>query len=390
MVNATDLDSLWVLLCGCMVFYMQAGFAMLEVGTVRSKNSHNILLKNIVDVCAGTICWWILGYSFAYGDSSNNFIGYTNPFKGTDELDWFFQWAFATTATTIVSGSIAERTHFLAYLIYSSVMTSFIYPVVVHWTWGQGWLFDKGYVDFAGSGIVHMVGGCAGLAGTVILGPRVGRFTNNELVESFKPHNIPLAVLGTIILWFGWYGFNAGSTLGFTDGNVQTASLIAMNTSIAAATGGLAVLFGSKIVNSRHIYDVMAMCNGILAGLVSITASCHNVENYAAFIIGAIGGLVYLLTSNILMKLRIDDPLDAFAIHGAAGAWGVLAVSIFDKSGVLFKWQLAGVLSIMAWSSSLAGITFLTLKKMNILRITTEEEETGLDISHHGGKAVNI
>jgi Amt family ammonium transporter len=368
---------------------MQAGFAMLEVGTVRSKNSHNILLKNIVDVCAGTIFWWILGYSFAYGDTSNDFIGFKNPFKKVNELDWFFQWAFATTATTIVSGSIAERTRFLAYLIYSSIMTAFIYPVIVHWTWGGGWLYKKGYVDFAGSGIVHMVGGCAGLAGTIILGPRTGRFQITEEKGNFKPYNIPLVVLGTIILWFGWYGFNAGSTLGFTGNNVETASLIVMNTSIAAAAGGLTVLFATRIF-TRHIYDVMSMCNGILAGLVSVTASCNNIDNYAAFIIGIIGAFVYMIASNTLMRFKIDDPLDAFAIHGAAGAWGVLAVSIFDRDGVLFKWQLAGILSIILWSSSLAGIVFFGLKKANMLRIDLEEEEIGLDESHHGGKAVNL
>ena len=385
-----DIDSLWVMICGCLVFYMQAGFAMLEVGTVRSKNSHNILLKNIVDVCAGTICWWLLGYSFAYGDTSNNFIGFTNPFKDTNELDWFFQWAFATTSTTIVSGAIAERTQFVAYLIYSSIMTTFIYPVIVHWTWGGGWLFDKGYIDFAGSGIVHLVGGCAGLAGSAILGPRIGRFDKNEKQELFKPHNIPLAVLGTIILWFGWYGFNAGSTLSFSGENKDVASLVVMNTSIAAATGGLTVLFGSRVISSRHIYDVMSMCNGILAGLVSITASCNNVENYAAFLIGLIGAFIYMVASNILVRLRIDDPLDAFAIHGAAGAWGVLAVSIFDKDGVPFKWQLAGVLSIISWSTGLAGLTFYGLHKANILRISSTEEDSGLDISHHGGRAVNV
>ena len=400
------IDSLWIMVAGILVFFMQAGFAMLEVGTVRSKNAQNILLKNLLDVCLGTMLWWWFGYGFAYGESSNEFIGADqfagNNFSLNSYRDWFFQWAFAATAATIVSGALAERTQFLAYSVFSCIITTWIYPVVVYWTWGGGWLADGGYLDFAGSGIVHLVGGMAALCGAAIVGPRKGRFDENREQE-FKPHNMPLVVLGTFVLWFGWYGFNSGSTLGFTGDNIVSAALVAMNTSIAAATGGLVVLFFRAMLSRfgpKHLvfYDVVSMANGILAGLVSITAGCANVEPYAAFVIGLIGGLVYIGFSLLVEYFKVDDPLDAFAVHGGAGSWGVLALGLFHTElgafygagGELFSWQLAGVLAIAVWSTVWSIIVFGLLKYFGKLRISAEEEEAGMDNFEHGGAAYHI
>lgn len=414
MSNSTDVDvslsfdSMWILVSGFLVFFMQAGFAMLEVGTVRSKNAQNILFKNMLDVAIGTILWWLVGYGFAYGDSKGEFIG-GSAFAGhkydaidNSYRDWFFQWAFASTAATILSGALAERTKFLAYALFSSILTGFIYPMVVHWTWGGGWLGKGGYLDFAGSGIVHMVGGISALVGAYVVGPRLGRFNvNNE--DEFKPHNMPLVVLGTFVLWFGWYGFNAGSTLGFTGSNVVSAAVVSMNTSLAAASGGLTVMLFrallSKFRPNRHMfYDVVSLANGILAGLVSVTAPCGSITPECAFVIGIIGGFVYVGFSIMVLKLKIDDPLDAFAVHGGAGLWGVISVGFFDTTGGVFYggggtllgWQLIGAVVITAWSAFWSFAVFLSLKKLNQLRIPEKEEICGMDAFEHGGDAYHI
>merc|ERR1712232_1422414 len=315
-------------------------------GCCRSKNVQNILLKNLTDVAIGTMGWWAFGWMLAYGNPDedgdgkmdNDFAGSIEAFgggfmedkdgvvtpKGGKQLNWFFQWAFCSAATTIVSGGVAERVKFPGYCIYSFLMTSFIYPIVVAWTWGYGWLEhmnDVGYMDFAGSGIVHMSGGVGALVGAAVAGPRIGRFENPS---EFVPHSLPLVVLGTFILWFGWYGFNCGSTLGLSDaGTGELAAHVAMNTTIAAATGGL-VVFLLRVVILKGAYDIAGFCNGILAGLVSITAGCGNVDCGSAFVIAIIGGCIYQAASVTLKKLGIDDPIDAFAVHGAAGAWGVM------------------------------------------------------------------
>jgi len=309
---------------------------------------------------------------------------------------------FASTAATIVSGSLAERTQVMAYSLFSCFITGWIYPIVVHWTWGGGWLGQEGYLDFAGSGIVHMVGGVCGLCGAAIIGPRLDRFTTTNPNE-FRPHNIPLAMLGVFLLWFGWYGFNAGSTLSFTDGNDSLAALVAMNTSISAAAGGLTVL-GLKHILSRYQtdnivhYDVLSMGNGILAGLVAITAGCANVEPYGAFIIGLVGGLVYNLFSYVVKEFGVDDPLDAFAVHGATGMWGVVALGFFETtdgifyggSGKLLAWQVCGVVVITAWSAFWSSLLFLGLNAVDKLRISEEDERCGIDNCKHGGSAYNI
>eukprot|EP00438_Fugacium_kawagutii_P014616 Skav210587 [mRNA] locus=scaffold3272:188870:205213:+ [translate_table: standard] len=322
-------------------------------------------------------------------------------------LSWFFQWAFCTAAATIVSGAVAERVKSPTYACFAFLMSTLIYPVVVAWTWGGGWLsslFDVGVMDFAGSGIVHMTGGVAGLAGTVILGPRKGRFTNPD---EFVPHNLPLAVLGTFALWFGWYGFNPGSTLTMkskTDGAL--AAQVAMNTTISAATGGIVVFILRYLLVKK--YDVGGLCNGILAGLVSITAGCGNMESGSAFATGLIGAIVYQGASMLMVKLKIDDPVDACPVHGACGMWGVFAAGVFDWgyhdyyhgwsawdcmmtdgectsniNGSALGANLIMILMIILWSGGLSAIGFFVLMKTGKLRIDEYTEEEGMDSRHH-------
>jgi len=428
------LDHIWLILCGALVMLMQAGFAMLESGACRAKNAQNLMLKNLTDVCGGTLCWWSFGWMIAYGagDDPSMFAGNEQYFgdsffadvtsDGThvptnQPLGWFFQWAFCGAAATIVSGGVAERILFPGYAIYTVCMTTFIYPVVVYWTWsGSGWLYggedaitDIGYYDFAGSGIVHMTGGVGALVGAIILGPRTGRFTAENADEEFAPHNVPFCVLGTFILWFGWYGFNCGSTLGLSStATGQLAAHVAMNTTIAAATGGITVLLLKLAVLKK--YDVSGMCNGILAGLVSITAPCGNVINWSAFVIAIIGGFVYFGASSLLKLLKIDDPLDAFAVHGACGAWGALAAVLFDMgkgfdffngwSGFscsvdadgncysggwtsAFGAQVVGIIVIALWVAGTSTAVFLPLRLLGILRASDEVQQKGMDEHKH-------
>eukprot|EP00435_Cladocopium_sp_Y103_P032994 s2492_g8.t1 len=329
-------------------------------------------------------------------------------------LSWFFQWAFCTAGATIVSGAVAERVKAPSYAAFALVMTAFIYPMVVAWTWGGGWMYtlwDVGYMDFAGSGIVHLTGGAAGLAGTVVLGPRKGRF---EHPEEFEAHNIPLVVFGTFALWFGWYGFNPGSTLtmkGSNDGAL--AAQVAMNTTLSAAMGGVMVFLFRVFLTKK--YDVGGLCNGILAGLVSITAGCGNMECGSAVVTGLIGGLVYQSASMLLQKLKIDDPVDASPVHGFCGVWGVMAAALFDwgtgashfhgwsswscmaKSdgscrtyigGTAIAVNAAMCFVIIAWSASLATITFAVLKKWGALRIDEAVNLVIRDRSHWHGREV--
>lgn len=430
------LDSCWLLLCGALVMFMHAGFAMLETGTCRAKNASNVLMKNLTNVAVGTLAWYFLGWGFAYGGPDedgdgmldNGFIGTSqfaaNGFMTTDGngnispyesvgqstmLGWFFQWAFCTAAATIVSGGVAERVKSPTYACYSFVMAAFIYPVVVAWTWGYGWIagfLDVGFMDFAGSGVVHLTGGASAIAGAIVLGPRKGRFENPE---EFAPHNMPLVVLGTLSLWFGWYGFNCGSTLGMSDAATGAmAAHVAMNTTLSAATGGITAFIAFYIITK--CYDVGAMCNGILAGLVSITAGCGNMDCGSAIFTGCIGALVFTGSSMLQKKLKIDDPVDASSVHGAAGIWGVLACGLFDWGkgldhvhgwsgfscmtdddgncqtgiwGSFFATQIVMCIAICLWSGGLSGITFFALMKTGQLRVDEETEMQGMDAAHH-------
>jgi len=432
---AGALDSAWLLLCGSLVMFMHAGFSMLETGCCRAKNASNVLMKNLVNVCVGTIAWYLFGWGLAYGGPydadgmlENKFIGekefaatgFTSvddkgnlvPFEKVGQskmLAWFFQWAFCTTCATIVSGGVAERVKSHTYAAYAFIMAAFIYPVVVAWTWGYGWtasVFDVGFMDFAGSGVVHLTGGVSALAGTIVLGPRKGRWENPE---EFEAHSLPLVVLGTLALWFGWYGFNCGSTLQMhTAATGALGAQVAMNTTLSAATGGITVFVARYFIT--HMYDVGGLCNGILAGLVSITAGCGNVESGTAILIGLIGGLLYQGSSMLQQRLKIDDPVDASSVHGACGLWGVLACGLFDwgrgfdhyhgwsgfncmtdddgncRTGIGGKAiaaQIVFCLAVITWAGTISGITFFALKKFGHLRIDEETEEMGLDQTHH-------
>ncbi len=404
-----SIDTVWLIICGILVFFMQAGFAMLTAGFVRAKNTANILMKNMIDASIGGISFFAVGWAFAYGDRSNALIGYGNFFlSGFDAYaDWFFQFAFAAAAATIVAGVLAERLKFSGYLIYAVVLTGFIYPVVVHWTWDDnGWLVNlgmaSGYVDFAGSGIVHMVGGVAGLMGAILLGPRLGKFTGGR-VNAIPGHSIALATVGMFILWFGWYGFNAGSTLELTGGGAALAAKVAVNTTIAAGSGVVAAAILSRLITGR--YDPGLTINGALGGLVGITAPCAVVDPWAAMVIGAIGAGVMYAAVVGLEKVKVDDPVGAFPVHGAAGVWGVLAVGLFaSESGMAqagydspqnyglllgggveqLGAQLVGLVAIIAWVVVTAGILFAAIKYTIGLRVSEAEEERGLDLSEHG------
>ena len=421
-LDANVADTFWLLFNSMMVFFMQCGFAMLEVGSVHNKNTKNILTKNLLDACFGSLIWWSVGHSLAY-DGDNKFIGIPNKGSSsyltnnyTTEEDnsgyiwalWFFQYVFAATAATIVSGSVAERAALSAYMIYTVFIIMIIYPVVVHWVWSSsGWLsafnpdgaFKGGVIDFAGSGVVHMTGGIAGLCGSYIVGPRINRFDTNMIPVNFPGQSPVFQILGVFILWFGWYGFNSGSTLGISGFNyARDAARITVTTTLSATTGGLTTFFVDKFLGSK-VWNPIYLSNGILAGLVSITAGCSVVQPWAALIIGATGGLIYFGSSTIVLyKLKIDDPLDAFSVHGSCGIWGVIAASLFcdpkysyAKGGGLFYGDtnlivtsLVFILCNIAWTGGLSILLFKTLKQLRILRISNEHELQGLDISKHG------
>ncbi|GMH51865.1 hypothetical protein TrRE_jg5056 [Triparma retinervis] len=411
-----------------MVFFMQAGFAMLCAGSVRAKNAKNIMLKNLLDACGAAIGFWALGWGFAYGGqdpSKVTFIGDQDFFLSSginDHKSWFFQFAFAATAATIVAGTVAERCTMIAYLCYSSFLTAFIYPVVAHAVWSQsGFLssfaedkiFDVGVVDFAGSGVVHLTGGCSALVAAIVLGPRIGRFYDDkgdklQVPTDMPGHSASLQILGTFILWVGWYGFNPGSTLGIMySGAAEVAALAAVTTTIAAASGcisALAIRYFAGPVGSRT-YDLTAAQNGALGGLVAITAGCSVVQPWAAVPIGAVAGAVYLGASNLLLKLCIDDTVDAVPVHMANGIWGCIATGLFCDpklhavaygagveglfygGGKLLAAEVCLVLFVIGWVSCLMGPFFMLLNKIGWFRVTIEEEEVGLDISKHGGSA---
>jgi Amt family ammonium transporter len=430
------IDEMWHLVAGTFVFFMQAGFAMLEAGSVRRKNTINILFKNIADGCISGIFYYLLGFGFAYGDTAGGFIG-TNKFAlansaydigdGTDQLDYhtfFFQWTFAAATVTIASGCMAERCKLEAYFIYSIILVTFIYPVVCHWCWGEGWLSpfasetkdyllygaddgSNGYIDFAGSGIVHMVGGFMGLCGAIVLGPRKDRFHADGAVNEFKPHSIPLTVLGGFILWFGWYGFNPGSTLCMVGGCAKLAARVATATTLSAAASGCTMIMVCAYWGK---YDILLIVNSVLAGLVGITGPCAVVDMWAALLIGIVSCFIFMGSATLLLRLQIDDPIDAFAVHGACGLWGALSIGIFgtDKNaafagyagssngghpfgdGEQFGVQFIGALAIIAWTVVTGSITFLGIKYTIGLRVRASVEEDGLDVYEHGAEAYSI
>jgi len=413
-----DANSFYLVVCGVFVFFMQAGFALLEAGSVRAKNTKNILMKNLLDACIGALIWWMWGYGIAYdnvgGDGVNGFIGHgTSPLNsfftwgynsgdGGAYAGWWFQFVFCAAAATIVSGAMAERTTLIGYLVYTVGISGFIYPVVVYWSWsGVGWAnkFNGGILDFAGSGIVHMTGGVAALCGAAIVGPRKGRFDESKKPMPMPAHNTTFQVLGTFILWFGWYGFNPGSTLGLAGSGLDMARCVC-TTTLAAAAGGITVVVVDKVAISKT-WDVAMLCNGILAGLVSITAGTGNVYPWAAMVMGFLGGFVYLASSKIVLYVcKVDDPLDAFSVHGACGFWGVIAAALFASpdlgsgvtglfygNGDLLGAGIIFLLADIAWTGGLSAMMFMGLKMANVLRVSPDVEDAGLDVSKHGGSA---
>ncbi len=398
----TNLDNVFVLLSAVLVIFMQAGFALVEAGLTRAKSVANIMMKNMMDFCAGAIAFFAVGYAFAFG-AGNDFIGWNGWFLGdgafqygtlTVPVTFVFQVAFAATAATIVSGAMAERTKFKSYFVYSIGISAVIYPIVVHWNWGGGWLAQLGtpFHDFAGSTMVHMTGGVAALVGAKILGPRIGKYGPDGRPRAIPGHNIPYAVLGTFILLVGWYGFNPGSELA-ADGAIGG---IAVTTTLAGATGAITAMLAVWFKAGKP--DVAMAANGMLAGLVGITAGCAAVSNVGAVIIGGLSGVLVFFSVLFFDRIGIDDPVGAISVHGVCGAFGTLSVGLFAtadtdfwKQGLFYGGgasqlvsQLIGVVAVAAFVAVTATALFLAIKAVMGLRVPEEEELAGLDIAEHG------
>ncbi len=397
------LDLIWVLLAAGLVFFMQAGFTMLESGMVRAKNSYNVAVKNVSDFLAAVLSFWMAGFALMFGLSHSGLFG-SGGFFGSllstpaDYAFFLFQAMFVGTAATIVAGAVAERMKFNAYLIISVAISVLIYPVSGHWIWGSallgdtsGWLESRGFMDFAGSTVVHSVGGWVALAGVIALGARKGRFNEQGDVQEIPGHNLLLSTLGVFILWFGWFGFNGGSTLK-ADGAV---ALIIVNTVLAGCSGGLVALLLSSLLNSGKVAVEKAL-NGILAGLVGITAGCAFVGPGSALWIGAVAALiVYTAEYLLLYKLRLDDPVGAIAVHGFGGVWGTLALALFAPEANLNLprgeqiWvQLQGILAVFVWAFGMGLVVFYVLRQFHDLRVSNEEEDLGLNVVEHGARTV--
>lgn len=399
------IDNMWLLLAAFLVMFMQPGFAMVEAGFTRSKNTANILMKNLMDFAIGSLLFWMIGFTLMYGDSIGGFIGMPDLFfmsdgygeNYADYTDLFFQTVFAATAATIVSGALAERTEFKAYLIFSMVITVLIYPVSGHWTWGGGWLSQLGFHDFAGSSIVHSVGAWVGLAGAAIIGPRLGKYRADGKANAIPGHNLTLGALGVFILWFGWFGFNPGSQLAAagTD-NAVALGHIAVTTNLSAAAGAVTAMLTAWVRYKRP--SLSLSLNGALAGLVAITAGCDAVSPAGAVMIGITAGFVLPFAVEFFDKiLKVDDPVGAISVHGVSGAFGTLAVGLFSTSEGLFYGhgakllgvQAIGVLAFFAWAVGCGLILFYILKKAKVLRVSKRIEEEGLDVYEHGENAYN-
>jgi Amt family ammonium transporter len=412
------LDTIWVMVAAFLVFWMQAGFAYVEGGLTRAKNTNNIMMKNLMDFSIGSVAFWAVGFAFMFGDG-NAFIGLSGWFlSGADNspatgdayqgvysaLNWtgvplfakfMFQLVFAATAATIVSGAMAERTKFSTYLIYSFVVTAFIYPVVGHWVWGGGWLAKLGMWDFAGSTVVHSTGGWLALIGTIMLGPRIGKYSREGKPQAIPGHSLPMAALGVFILWLGWFGFNPGSTMA-ADASIGQ---IALTTNLAAAMGAIGAVITSWLSLKKP--DVSMALNGVLAGLVAITAPCAFVSPLSAAIIGLLAGVVVVFSVILLDRAKVDDPVGAVSVHGVCGALGTIALGLFAQEGYappnttgngllfgggfqLLLAQTVGVVSVFAWCVVTGLILFGLLKVTVGIRVSPEEEIAGLDVGEHG------
>lgn len=400
-----------VMLSGFLIFFMQVGFVALEMGSGRAKNVRNILLKNLVDVMLAAMCWWAVGYAFAYGSSAGGVIGASHFFfeaGAVSSRPWFFSWTFCVAACTIVSGCLAERTQLAVYPAFTVAIASLVHPVLVHWLWArESWLAHISAcrpLDFAGGTVVHMIGGLFGIVGAVFVGPRLGRFEEGA-VKDMPGHDMGWVTIGTLSLWFGWYGFNTGSTYLYGTPSPAAAQRAAMNTTLGASSSGLvALLLGSWLGGT---YDLRLCCNGVLSGLVTVTAMCGFVDPYAAVVCGMIAGACYIGFSHLMLKLGVDDPLDSGAVHFGNGLLGTMMLAFFAKpehvsllvgtpcGGVFYTsmgWlqmgmQTLAVVLVTLFAGVVAVIVFGGLKRFSLLRVEVSTELAGLDNMEHGGPA---
>jgi Amt family ammonium transporter len=400
------MDNLWVFVCAVLVLFMQGGFILLEVGSTRMRNAGHIAGKTIFTIGIASLVFWAVGWAFAYGEG-NTFIGLTDFFYGdysTNEeglvgsVDFFFQMMFAAIAATIATGGFAERAKLSAYLLFIALFSAVVYPVVAHWIWGGGWLSHLGKQDFAGSSVVHLTGAMAALAATLLLKPRLGKFNKDGSANDLAGHNQVFTALGVLILWVGWFGFNAGSTLGVADAFF---GYVALNTQLAAGAGVVAAMFIAWAMTGKS--DVPTMLNGALAGLVAITASCAFVTPWAAVVIGLVAGVLVFFSMKLCEKAKIDDPIFAISVHGIAGIWGTLSTGFFatpelaelngkGSAGLFYGGgftqlgiQLIGIVAVAAFAFVISYILLLITKALlGVLRVSEEEEIVGLDLSEHG------
>jgi len=390
----TNADYIWTLTAAAMVFLMQAGFAMVCGGFTQAKNVGNLMMKNLFDFSFGALAFWVIGFGLMFGSSPSGWFGTDGFFLSgyTDGGDtwtlvfWMFQVVFAAAAATIVAGAVAERIKFSAYIIYSLAVVGFIYPVFGSWAWGSllngsGWLEGMGFIDYAGSTVVHSVGAWVALAGALVIGPRIGKYGPDGRPRAIPGHSLPMATLGMFLLWFGWYGFNAGSTTAA----ITDVALIAVNTTLSAASGAVGAMVLSWVLFKKP--DLGMSINGALGGLVSITAGCANLTPGSAILAGLIGGVLVVLSVMFLDRIRIDDPVGAVSVHGTCGAWGTLAAGLFNMNGFSMAQmgvQVTGIVACFVWSFGLGFILFKAIDAAIGLRVSREEELQGLDITEHG------
>ena len=412
--KSIDLDTVWVLVAAFLVMWMQAGFALVETGLTRAKNAVNICMKNLLDFCFGSLAFWAVGFALMFG-TGTAFVGTTGFFLATDNADvdfasiswtsvpleakFFFQLVFAATTATIVSGAMAERTKFLSYMVYSLVVSILIYPISGHWIWGAGWLADRGFWDFAGSTVVHSLGGWLALAGAVVLGPRLGKYDPQTGSPRAMPgHNLVLVTLGVFVLWLGWFGFNPGSTMAAVASDIAH---VTVTTNAAAATAAIAAIFTAKAMFGK--WEGTMALNGTLAGLVAITCPCYWVSIPSAIAIGAVAGVLVVVSVVAIDRyLKIDDPVGAVSVHGVCGAWGTLSLGLFSngsgdaapQAGLFMGGgvsqlvaQATGVAAVLAWGLATGFVLFTIIKFTIGLRVSAEEEKEGLDFGEHGNEA---
>ncbi|MGI9667661.1 MAG: ammonium transporter [Acidimicrobiia bacterium] len=378
-------DAVWLLVAAALVMFMQAGFALVEAGFTRARNAGNIIMKNVMDFSVGGLTYWAFGFALAYGGSTlGGFLAFGDVFFFDDADragEWFFQVVFAATAATIISGALAGRVKFTSYLMYTPFITGLIYPIATHWVWGGGWLSELGFFDFAGSGVVHMLGGAAALAGVLVVGPRLGKYDDDGRPKAIPGHSVTLGALGVFILWFGWYGFNAGSTLAAVG---QDVAFPAVTTTLAACAGAVGAMITAWLVVGKP--DVGFTLNGVLAGLVGITAGTASISFGMSVVTGLVAGVIMVFSVIAIERIGIDDPVGAISVHGTAGLWGLLAVGLFSGDASVLT-QAFGAAIIFGWAF---GTSFLVFKVIDItagMRVTPVEEAEGLDLSEHGSEA---